>query len=57
MFQLWADELLKYAKNPLAANGSAALSLEKIYTKLTLAADDNRCIPVKRSVRCHISNP
>lgn len=49
--QLWADELLKYSRNPVAANGSAMFYLEKIYTKMKLTIRDsaNR-IPVKGSV-------
>ncbi|KAF6027494.1 Plc21C [Bugula neritina] len=38
---LWTDELLKYSRNPVAANGSAMHYLEKIYARTKLAAMEN----------------
>lgn len=47
-FQLLSEELLKYANNLLALNGSCLTFLEKAYTKLTHVLDVNGKIPVKK---------
>ncbi|KAJ8308701.1 hypothetical protein KUTeg_013575 [Tegillarca granosa] len=47
----WCDEILKYATNLLAQNGSALTYLEKSYTKLTHVLDVNGRIPAKNIVK------
>ena len=48
VFQLLSEELLKYANNLLALNGSCLTFLEKAHTKLTHVLDVNGKIPVKK---------
>lgn len=48
LLQEWCDEILKYATNLLAQNGSVLTYLEKSYTKLTHVFDVNGRIPVKK---------
>ncbi|KAL3875090.1 hypothetical protein ACJMK2_038024 [Sinanodonta woodiana] len=45
------DELLKYAYNLLAQNGSVLTFLEKAYTRLTCVLDVNGKIPVKNIIK------
>ncbi|XP_053374625.1 1-phosphatidylinositol 4,5-bisphosphate phosphodiesterase beta-1-like isoform X2 [Mercenaria mercenaria] len=48
---LLSEELLKYANNMLALNGSCLTFLEKAYTKLVHVLDVNGKIPVKNIIK------
>ncbi|KAK3092878.1 hypothetical protein FSP39_008286 [Pinctada imbricata] len=47
----WTDELLSYATNLLALNGSVLSYLEKAHTKLTHVLDVNGRIPVRNIIK------
>ncbi|XP_062621888.1 1-phosphatidylinositol 4,5-bisphosphate phosphodiesterase classes I and II-like isoform X3 [Saccostrea cucullata] len=47
----WTEELLKFATNLLALNGSVLSYLEKAHTKLTHVLDVNGRIPVKNIIK------
>ena len=48
VLQEWTEELLMFATNLLAVNGSVLSYLEKVHTRLTHVLDVNGRIPVKK---------